>query len=165
MARIRVYLPVTGADLAALARERVLPAPRAACAVTRALEQSQRGAEEEELEYLALQHAAQQAVPDAADAGEQVVVAAADVAPEEVNGIDTPAGQLPAGRVACSVTVTGQVPLARIASFHVGDDVAVAPPASSGGEEPQEVEEIELSWYDVTELAVLVGLVAGARRP
>lgn len=164
MPRTRVYLPVTRTDLATLARERVLPAPRSACAVTRALEQSQKGADEEELEYLALQHAAHEAVPTAADAGERVVVAAADVSPEEVTGVDTPAAQLPAGRIACSVTVTEQVPLARIASFHVGDGIAVVPPGAAEDDPTQEVEDVELSWYDVTELAGLLDVVAGVRR-
>lgn len=165
MPRTRVYLPVTGADLTALARDRVLSAPRSACAVTRALEQAQRGADEEELEYLALQQAASDAVPAAADAGERVAVAAADVEPEGITGIDTPAGQLPPGRAACSVTVSEQVALARIASFHLADDVAVQPPASSDDPAEQEAEEMELSWYDVTELSLLVDLVTGTRRP
>lgn len=159
MPRTRVYLPVTGADLATLKRERALPGPRSACAVTRALEQSQKGAEEEELEYLALQQAAQAAVPSAAEAGEPVVVAAADVEPEDVDGVDTPAGQLPNGRLACSVTVSEEVRLARIASFHLGDGVAKPPGSEATADPVQEIEERELSWYDVTELPTLVELV------
>lgn len=164
MPRTRVYLPVTGADLTTLQRERSLPGPRPACAVTRALEQSQKGAEEEELEYLALQQAAQGAVSAAAEAGEPVVVAAADVEPEDVSGVDTPVGQLRDGRLAGSVTVTEAVKLARIASFHVSDDVALPPAPAEGDDGVQEIEEMELSWYDVTELPAIVGLVAGTGR-
>ncbi|HET7305293.1 MAG TPA: hypothetical protein VFJ12_12190 [Segeticoccus sp.] len=174
MPRTRVYLPVTGADLTTLQRERSLPGPRPACAVTRALEQSQKGAEEEELEYLALQQAAQGAVSAAAEAGEPVVVAAADVEPEDVDGVDMPAAKLPAGRLACSVTVSAPVRLARVASFHLGDGIAEVPDseaavsgaavsgaAVSGADSDtvQEIEERELSWYDVTELPTLVDLV------
>ena len=147
MSRTRVYLPLTGEDCRTLASERRLESPpRAAHAVTRALEVAHPGVDLEVHEHLALQAAARTALAAAAGTGGRVVVGAADVDPSLV--VDA-AGQREEPSV---VRLTEPLPLARIASFHLGD----AQLAVVGSRDD---EEIELSWYDATELGVVISLL------
>lgn len=145
MSRSRVYVPLTREDCRALARDRRLEgAPRPAHAVTRALQVAHPGAGVEVHEHLALQAAARAALAPAAATGERVVVAAADVDPELA--VDA-SGQREEPSVVRLVT---SLPLARIASFHLGDQLGTA---------VVEDEELELSWYDATELDLVVSLL------
>jgi hypothetical protein len=140
MTLTRVYLPLDAEALRALARTRELDGvPLPAHGVTDALRAAQPAGDEDELEYAALWAAA-----DACTArGARRVVAAADVDPAWLD--PAPAGG--SGDVSALV-VTEPVPLQRIASFHVDE---------TGGSEDD-----ELSWYDATELPVLLDLLATA---
>jgi hypothetical protein len=143
----RIYLPLGSAACRSLSERRRLDgAPLAAHAVTRALEVAQPGAGEEVYGHLALQAAARAALEEARGNGDRVVVAAADV---DTDLVSDRAGQK---EDPSSVQVTDPVALQRIASFHVADaDVALSAPG--------EDEDLELSWYDATELAVLLELL------
>lgn len=147
MSLTRVYLPLTAADCRVLSARRLLSAaPLAAHAVTRALEVSLPGAEMAVYEHQALQAAAREALDGARTSGERVVVAAADVDSELV---EDRAGQKQSPSV---VRVTDQVALPRIASFHLADpDAALTT--------PDEDSDLELSWYDATELGVVLELL------
>lgn len=86
---VRVYLPVSAADLAALVADRRLPAPRRAHAVTAALREAWPDGDDDGWEYAALMAAAAESLGSrdgrrrvvAADVGE-VVEAAESGAPE-----------------------------------------------------------------------------------
>lgn len=140
----RVYIPVTPADLTALRDARSLPVPtgsRAAYAVTDAVRASDPGGETEGWEYAALQDAAAAAVA----VGGPVVVVAADVDMADVD----------AGSTGSQVALSREVPLPRIASLHVGDDVLSASPVDPVHPESG----VELSWYDTTELEQVIALL------
>jgi hypothetical protein len=143
----RIYLPLGSAACRALSERRLLDGtPLAAHAVTRALEVTRPGVGEEVYEHLALQAAARTALEEARSNGDRVVVAAADV---DTDLVEDRAGQKDDPS---SVQITDVVPLQRIASFHVADsDIALSAPA--------EDEDLELSWYDATELSVLLELL------
>lgn len=133
--RIRVYLPVDAADLRTLQTDGELPArARTAFAVTDRLRASAPAEDTEGLEYLATQDAA-----TAAAAHGLRVVASVDSDDEDVRE--------PAGAESFSaVTVSGAIPQRHVASFHVLD------PA---GERDVDAD-LELSWYDATELALVL---------
>lgn len=134
----RIYLPVGARELQALADERELPARgEVGFTVTPALrDEAGSGDDEEELEYLAIQQAA-----DTAAGHGQRVIAAADL-----DGTDI--GEAGAGPQSAAISVLSPVPLRRVASLHVLD-----------ADGPQEGE-WELSWYDVTELPAVQDLLA-----
>jgi len=162
---VRVYLSATLPLLARLYADGEL-AVAAAQAVTGTLREWYLEGDEEELEYVAFTRAAQAALALlAADpsAPRRRVVISADLPASTVR----PAG----GELGDSeVTVTGPVPLAAVAALHV--DGADAEPAVAAAAEVVEraadgdpdaqftvdsAEDHELEWYDVTELADLVG--------
>src|SRR5215468_9045935 len=110
---MRVYLPATLPGLASLLRKAEIgPAPLRAFAVTPALREWYVSGDEEELEYVAMMRAARESLrllvadPDAPR--RRVVLAVA--------GFDEPT----------LVEVLAPVPLARVVSGHVDDEVAMA---------------------------------------
>jgi len=134
----RVFVPLGPASLRRLDAEGRLPPPGGGHAVTARLREAVPGADEEDLEYTALCDAADASV--GAGAGWRLV-AAADVAAAAV---------LAAGRDgACApsteslVWLSEPLELANVASFHLG--------------EPGAADDEELSWYDVSELPVILG--------
>lgn len=130
----RTYLPLDAEELAALGEVGSLPErTRRAFAVTDRLRAALPAEDDEGLEYLATQDAA----TDAAARGLRVV-ASVDVDDDEVTDLSD-------AEVASAVQVSGAPPKRRIASFHVLD------PA---GERDADVD-LELSWYDATELPLL----------
>ena len=138
----RVYLPLTAADLTALAEGRAVgPAPRAAHAVTPALGKPGLVTDEEELEHTAWAAAAQEAIGLAGTPPRRRVVAAADVDAAVV--VHPTAPDVPS-----RVEVSAPVERRRIVSFHVD-------------EEPGATDPTDLLWYDVTELADVRALVSG----
>ncbi|NHN54539.1 hypothetical protein G9U51_01935 [Calidifontibacter sp. DB0510] len=127
----RVYLPLTAVALDRLVTERQLSGNALeAYAVTRALVASLPSGEDEEgREYAAMQDAATAAAAHGAH-----VVAAADV---DAGLVDDTARE-----VASQVAVAGPIAIQRLASLHVLDPE---------GERDVDTD-LELSWYDVTEL-------------
>jgi hypothetical protein len=162
---IRVYLPATMPQLAALRERGELPAPDEVHAVTPTLREWYAEGDEEELEYVAFTRAAQGALRllrhDPKAPRRRVVVSA-----------DVPAGSLPgAGQDLGSslVAVATAVPLQAVAAIHVDgesaqDDVAAAADvvdeAAAGDPDAQftvdGAEDHELEWYDPSELDRLV---------
>lgn len=145
MATLRCYLPLSLEQLTTLSRDRRLPGPLRACTVTRSVRAGLPSGDQEEWEHAALQAAALGLVADR----EPVIVAAADLVEDAV---DATRAEGPQVRV-------GAVDLPRVAALHLGDDVVTGDPAalqalrSGDGEE-----EIELSWYDTTELGHVLEL-------
>ena len=128
--QIRIYLPLDRSGLRRLAEDgRVGPAPFTAYAATTDLRREHPNADDEELEYLAF--------TDAATTGEEPpsVVAAADVDADVVTDLLAPAAPVSAVRVAADVARR------QVASFHVATDGP------------------DFSWYDATELDVVVDLL------
>jgi hypothetical protein len=138
---MRIYLPLTVPELRRLGRDGTIePAPITAYAVTTDLRRDHPSADEDELEYLAFLDAAG-SVP----AGAVRVVAAADVDADAV-------GEVLAGDASVSqVRVALPVPKRRVASLHVAE--ATGAGAASNGIP-------EFSWYDATELEVVLDLLA-----
>ncbi len=138
---VRLYLPLSPQQLRLLQDSREIEPPLVGFSVTDEIRGSHPGGDLEEWEFTALQQAARHAH----DGGGPVIVAAADVE----------SGHLREGAAAGpSVEVTHAVTLPRVASLHVGDDVI----ADRLIIDPDR-QEIELSWYDTTELDHLVGLL------
>jgi hypothetical protein len=134
----RIYRPLTVDDLRRLSRDGVL-GPATAYAVTQDLRREHAGADEEELEYLAFL--------DAARAAESVrVLAAADVDDSQVDEL------LDATLAVSAVRVTAPVPRRHVVSFHVAGPSDAAESAASGIP--------AFSWYDATELDVVLDLLA-----
>ncbi len=135
---VRVYVPMGRAGLEELATTGALAAgpgtPRTAYAVTSGLEQAAPGLDVEDLEYAAFSDAVEAAAGMRSARSERRVVAAADADATSVSPRD--------GSPVSKVVLTAPVPLSRVASFHVDDEVT-----GSVDEEPD-----ELLWYDVTEL-------------
>ena len=163
---MRVYVPCTLALLASASRRGgVGPAPLAAHAVTPALRESYAQGDAEELEFSAQLHAAEDSLRLLADdpaAARRRVVLAADVPDAEVraDSRDVPS----------AVRLAREVPLARVVSVHVDEEGAVAdvaaavgalPAADAGDDDARftvdSAEGHDLLWYDVSELADLVG--------
>ena len=163
---MRVYLPTTLSALAVvLAAGQLGPAPISGYAVTPALREWYVSGDLEELEYVAMSHAARaslrllQADPGAP---RQRVVLAADLPDDQISqaGFDDP------GQVAVQLPVLMRV----IAAGHVDDasagpDIAaavVALAAADGGDDDARftvdgAEGHDLLWYATQELAQLVG--------
>jgi hypothetical protein len=132
---IRVYLPVDTEQLRALEKDRELPdRARTGFAVTARLRASTSVEDIEELEYLATQDAA-----SAAAARGLRVVAAVDSDDDEIH-------ELTDAESPSAVTVSGTIPRRHVASFHVLD------PA----DQREAGTDLELSWYDATELALVL---------
>ena len=141
MTLVRVYLPLTPDDLRSLQHDRELAGERHGYAVTPAVCQSDPDGDDETWEHAALQDAA----GAAAEGGGPVLVAAADVERELVDATEAAGSR---------VGVRGPVRLARVAAFHVGDDVL------DGAATPLDPDsELALSWYDASELDRLASLV------
>ena len=126
----RVYLPLSGADLDALAGPDQALAPTSGYAVTRRLERAHPQADEEQLEYAAFRAAAAEAARRLDGASKRRVVGAADLDRDAVAEADGPDDL---GRVRLGTPV----PLRAVVSLHADEE-----PGS----------EDELQWYDVTEL-------------
>lgn len=141
MTLVRVYLPLTADALRALHRDRELGGALPGYAVTAAVRQSDPDGDDESWEHAALQDAA----AAAAEAGGAVLVAAVDVEHETVDTSESAGSR---------VAVAGPVRLARVAAFHVGDDVLGGPATAHDPDA-----DLELSWYDASELEHLVSLV------
>lgn len=138
----RIYLPLSPDQCRQLSAQRSVPGPLEGYAVTQSVRTSDPQGDEESWEFAALQDAALSCAVRSAP----VLVAAADLDLADVDDA------VPAGS---KVAITGALPLQRVAAFHVGDDVLEGhrpAPADPGSQ-------IELSWYDTTELDLLVSLV------
>ncbi len=164
---MRVYLPATLPELADLLRTaQIGPAPLRAFAVTPALRESYASGDLEELEYVAMTHAARASLrllgADPA-APRRRVVLAADV-PDETVGYN---GGFSEPTV---VELSAPVPLSKIASGHIDDLVAVTdvdkavaalPAADSGDDDAQftvdSAEGHDLLWYATQELPYVAG--------
>lgn len=165
---MRVYLPATLPAVAELLRAGgVGPAPVRAFAVTPALREWYASGDQEELEYVAMAHAARASLRLlAADplAPRRRVVLAADVPDALVSpdgGFDEPT----------SVTISEPAPLSCVVSGHVDDQLAVkdvteavgALPAADAGDEDARftvdgAEGHELLWYAAQELPYLAAV-------
>jgi len=168
-----VYLPATTSVLRTLVDEGRLTGPLTAFAVTPGLREfyalSDAGADEEELEYAALLAAARASlrlVDVDPSAARRRVVLAADVPESAVTEVEDPDADRGA------VRITGDVPLARVASAHVDgaeaeDDVRAAVnvvlEADLGSEDAQfvvdQAEGHELAWYATQEIGPLLELL------
>ncbi len=136
---IRVYLPLTTDQLTELLTKREVSAAQLqGFAVTPGLLAALPSPEDEEGgEYAALQEAAFHAAVQ----GVRVIVAA-DVVPEN---IEEPSARSP-GSSPAQVTVRGGLALPRVVSLQVLDPEGERDPGT----------EMDLSWYDVTELSQLL---------
>ena len=170
---MRVYLPATTSVLRTLVDEGRLTGPLTAFAVTPGLREfyalSDAGADEEELEYAALLAAARASlrlVDVDPSAARRRVVLAADVPESAVTEVEDPDADRGA------VRITGDVPLAWVASAHVDgaeaeDDVRAAVnvvlEADLGSEDAQfvvdQAEGHELAWYATQEIGPLLELL------
>jgi uncharacterized protein DUF6912 len=165
---MRVYLPATLPGLADLLRKAEIgPAPLRAFAVTPALREWYASGNLEELEYVAMTHAARASLRllgDEPHAPRRRVVLAVDMPEDQVGttsaGFDEPT----------LVKVLAPVPLDRVVSGHIDDEVAMADiakavaalaAAESGDDDARFVvdgaEGHELLWYASQELPHLVG--------
>jgi hypothetical protein len=164
---MRVYLPATLPALFQAVRDAQLgPAPLPGFAVTPDLREWYASGDQEELEYVAMMHAARTSLRLlAADpaAPRRRVVIAADVPEDKVrhnSGFDEPT----------VVEITAPVPLDRVVSGHIDDLVAMEDVASAvaaldaadaGDEDAQFVvagaEGHELQWFATQELPYLEG--------
>lgn len=141
----RIYRPLTVDELRGLSQDGVLgPVPSTAYAVTGDLRREHPGADEEELEYLAFLDAAR--AP-----GASRVLAAADVDGSQV------AELLDATLAVSAVRVTAAVPRRQVVSFHLSDQSDLADPADPAGDADGVP---AFSWYDATELDVVLDLLA-----
>ena len=141
MTTVRCYVPLTPDQLTRLRADRSLPGPLGGYAVTDALRADLPGGDDDVWEHAALQQAARAQV----QAGAPVVVAAVDLTEERVDR--TPSGGAGVG--------VGDVDLPRVAALHLGDDVVTGEPSAV----QEQGQEVELSWYDTTELALVAELV------
>jgi len=162
---MRVYLPTTLTALGCLLRTGAIgPAPVRGYAVTPALREWYATGDLEELEYVAMAHAARASLRLLADdpqAPRRRVVLAADVPDEQIahnGGFDEPT----------LVQVSAPVMMDRVVSAHVDDLLAVAdiaeaaaalPAADKGDDDAQfavdGAEGHELLWYASQELGFL----------
>ena len=164
---MRVYLPATLPGLADLLRKAEIgPAPLRAFAVTPALREWYASGDLEELEYVAMTHAARASLRllvDDPQAPRRRVVLAADV-PDQQVGTNAGFGE------PTLVEVLAPVPLARVVAGHVDDLLAVAdiakavaalPAADSGDDDARFLvdgaEGHDLLWYATQELPYLTG--------
>lgn len=144
MQTVRCYLPLGPDQLAELRRERSLTGPLTATAVTDAVRATTQDLEEEEAEHAVAQVAAERLAAD----GAPVVLVAADL-----EGADVTPGDGP------WVQVSG-LTLPRVAALYLGDDVVTGDPGALP--RPDEDLELELSWFDTTELDLVLDLAIAA---
>lgn len=140
MVTVRCYVPLSADELARLQAERRLDGPRPGYAVTGPVREERAAGDQEEWEYAALQEAAQ--------------ALRAQGAPVVLAAVDLTADQVDASRPEGARVQVGDVDLPRVAALHVGDDVVTGDPQALDGQH----EELELSWYDTTEIAHVVDL-------
>ena len=164
---MRVYLPATLPALFQAVRDAQLgPAPLPGFAVTPDLREWYASGDAEELEYVAMTHAARASLrllAAAPDAPRRRVVIAADVPEDQVrhdSGFDEPT----------VVQITAPVPVDRVVSGHIDDPLAMDDVASAvaaldaadaGDQDAQFVvdgaEGHELQWFATQELQYLEG--------
>lgn len=120
-------------------------APLTAHAVTDVVQGAAPNASQDELEYAVLNDAAITSGAMRGPGESRRIVAAADVS-SDLLGPAAAENSV----VESAVSVTGSIPLQRIASFHVDGDAAA-------GDDSAEDE--DLLWYDVTELPVVLDLL------
>jgi hypothetical protein len=164
---MRVYLPATLPALDNVLRTGAIgPAPVSGFAVTPALREWYASGDLEELEYVAMTHAARASLRlllSDPDAPRRRVVLAADVPDEQVGwngGFDEPT----------VVVISAPVPLPRVAAGHIddllavgdiSDAVAALPLADKGDDDARFVvdgaEGHELLWYATQELPHVIG--------
>lgn len=147
-AGLRVYLPLRPDQVHELADTGRVAGPVSGVVVSEAI-----GIEVEEREHAALQQAAGVAL----QAGHPVLVAAADVAAADMTAADlvndSAATPPETGARGGAVTVTADIVLSRVAALLVGDDVL-------GTESVLDDRiQVELSWYDTTELTHVASLL------
>lgn len=142
MQTVRCYLPLSLEQLQQLHRERQLSGPLAATTVTDEVRSQLPEADEEEAEHEVAQVAAERLVAD----GMPVVLVAADIEGGEVSPGEGPWAE-----------VSG-VTLPRVAALYLGEDVV----AADRGPRPDPDEELQLSWFDTTELEQVIALAASA---
>jgi NTE family protein len=136
----RIYIPLSASGLRDLSSHGAVEgAPFTAHAVTRALQASAPAAAQDDLEYTALNDAAQTSAAMLTAREGRRIVAAADVASDSVGSAEAADSY-----VESAVSISGSVALKRIASFHVD------------GDDP---DDDDLLWYDVTELPVVLDLL------
>ena len=136
----RIYIPLNASALRSLSTGGAIqPAPFPAHAVTQALRDSASNAAQDELEYAALNDAAQTSAALLTAGESRRIVAAADVSSDFVGSAEPDDSD-----VESAVSISEAVALKRIASFHVDGDAA---------------EDGDLLWYDVTELPVVLALL------
>lgn len=140
MTTVRCYVPLGADELARLHTHRSLSGPREGYAVTGPVREADTSGDQEEWEYAALQEAARAV----RDGGSPVVVAAVDLTADQVDATAPDGARV---RV-------GDVDLPRVAALHLGDDVVTGDPAALQDQD----EDLELSWYDTTEIAHVVEL-------
>lgn len=155
----RVYLPATLPLLRAWLAAGEVPAGCRAHAVTDRLRAEYAGGGEEELEYVALTAAAQDAVP---------LLEPADVPRRVVLAVDVPEVRPAGGDDPTAVVVPGSVPLRDLAAVHA--DSADAEPAVSAARDSRDADEAvhesawercldhELGWYANQEVEDLLRL-------
>ena len=163
---MRVYLPTTLTALACLLRAGVIgPAPVPGYAVTPALREWYASGDLEELEYVAMAHAARASLRLLADdpqAPRRRVVLAADVPDEQIfhdGGFDEPTMVEVRAPVAVSQVVSAHVD-DQLASADIAEAVAALPAADKGDDDARFVvdgaEGHELLWYAAQELRFLL---------
>lgn len=142
----RMYFPLAPDQVAAMLAQDRLESGLMAFAVDDAIRASAPEAEEDFWEFQALQRAA----AHARDRGGPTVVAAADVD----DAVETSVHRYAPG----ALSVNAELRRVDLASFHLGDDALSghSPPV----EQPQHDEQIDLSWFDTTELAQVVRLLS-----
>ncbi len=144
MSRVRrVYLPLTPGLVAQLIREQALAAPLAGFAVTPRLQQAAAGNNTEELEYAALLAAAASCAELRGVRRWRRVVAAADVPPRAV----AEPGDLLEGPLS-QIRLVEPVLCRHVVSFHVD-------------EHPSGSSDVDLLWFDATELSTVAALSSG----
>jgi hypothetical protein len=164
---MRVYLPTTLTALACLLHAGAIgPAPVRGFAVTPTLREWYATGDLEELEYIAMAHAARASLRLLADdprAPRRRVVLAADVPDEQIQhdgGFDEPTVVEVRVPVAVSQVVAGHVD-DLVAVAGIAEAVAALPAADRGDDDAQFVvdgaEGHELLWYASQELADLAG--------
>jgi hypothetical protein len=164
---MRVYVPTTLTALAILLRTGAVgPAPVRGYAVTPALREWYAAGDLEELEYVAMSHAARASLRLLADdprAPRRRVVLAADVPDQQISrdgGFDDPTLVEVSAPVAVSQVVSGHVddPLA---AADIAEAAAALPAADQGDDDARfavdGAEGHELLWYASQELPYLAG--------
>lgn len=148
MTTVRCYLPLSAEQVETLRTDRLLPGPGLAFAVTAAVRSAEPDGDDDSWEYAVAQACAAHLLERSAP----VVIAAADLE----RGVVSP-GHSDSDH-AGALTVA-DVPLPRVAAFHLGDDVVSGDrEALAGASGP-----IDLSWYDTTEIAHVCELLAQGR--